>query len=558
MLRPAHLLRHEKLASAITAHPVRLTILICLVWILPGLAGHDPWKPDEAQTFGIVYQLLQSHDWVVPMLAGEPHLEKPPLVYLSAAFSGVLLSPFLPLHDAARLVTGAYMALTFLFIGLAAKELYGRAKSWISPLMLLGCGGLLLRAHQLVTDVGLICGMAMALYALALSARRPKLAGFWLGTGLGVMIYSTGLVEPLMLVLVMLVLPAASPHWRSRQYALTVAIALVVMLPWAIAWPMALHSRSPELFAEWFWTENVLRLKGMFSFGPEDETFYHLRNLPWFAWPALPFALWSLWSEGRAGLQKPGIVLPLAAFLVFLVFVSALGEGREIFGLPLLLPLSLLATASLEKLPRGAMNAYYWFAIMLFTFFAMVGWFYWMAIDFGVPNRLWKHMMKLQPDYFSAAHPIAVLVAVLITAAWFVLLFNIKRTAERPVAIWAAGVTAIWALIGLLLVNYIDTGKTYRTMVAQLVGALPPQHGCIYSQSLGEPQRAMLYYFGNVTTERLEKNGPRPDCDLLITQDNWKNPGELGPPWKIVWQGRRPGDKQERYRLYRQIPEAAK
>lgn len=558
MLRPAHLLRHEKLASAITAHPVRLTILICLVWILPGLAGHDPWKPDEAQTFGIVYQLLQSHDWVVPMLAGEPHLEKPPLVYLSAAFSGVLLSPFMPLHDAARVVIGAYMALTFLFVGLTAKELYGRAKSWISPLMLLGCGGLLLRAHQLVTDVGLICGMAMAFYALVLSARRPLLAGFWLGTGLGVMVYSTGLVEPLMMVLVMLALPAVSSHWRSRQYAQTVVIALVVVLPWATAWPMALHSRSPELFAEWFWTENLLRLKGMFSFDPEDETFYHLRNLPWFAWPALPFALWSLWSEGRAGLKQPGIVLPLAAFLVFLAFVSALGQGREIYGLPMLLPLSLLATASLEKLPRGAMNAYYWFAIMLFTFFATVGWFYWMAIDFGVPNRLWKHMMKLQPDYFSEAHPLAILCAVLITAIWFILLFNIKRTPERPVAVWAAGVTTIWALIGLLLVNYIDTGKTYRTMVNQLVAALPPKYGCIYSQSLGEPQRAMLYYFGNVTTERLEKNGPRPDCDLLITQDNWKNPGELGAPWKLVWQGRRPGDKQERYRLYRQVPESVK
>ncbi|HEX7811542.1 MAG TPA: glycosyltransferase family 39 protein [Burkholderiales bacterium] len=557
MLRPAHLLRHEKLASAITAHPVRLTILICLVWILPGLTGHDPWKPDEAQAFGVVYHLLESHDWVVPMLAGEPYLVKPPLVYLSAAFFGVLLSPFMPLHDAARLVSGAYMALTFLFIGLAAKELYGRDKAWISPLMLLGCGGLLLRAHQLVADVGLMLGMAAAFYALALSARRAALAGFWLGTGLGVMIYSTGLVESLMALLVVLILPMASSHWRTRRYTLTLVIALVVMLPWAIAWPMALHSRSPELFAEWFWTENLLRLKGMFSVGPEDENLYHLRNLPWFTWPALPFALWSLWSEGRAGLKKPGIILPLVAFVVFLVFISALGEGREIYGLPLLLPLSLLATVSIQKLPRGAMNAYYWFAIILFTFFAMVGWFYWTAIDFGVPNRLWRHMMKLQPDYFSAAHPLAIAAAMLITTAWFVLLFNIKRFPERPVAIWAAGVTTIWALIGLLLVNYIDTGKTYRTMVAQLVAALPPKYGCIYSQSLGEPQRAMLYYFGNVTTERLEKNGARPDCDLLITQDNWKNPGELGPPWKMVWQGRRPGDKQERYRLYRQVPEAA-
>ena len=34
--------------------------------------------------------------------------------------------------------------------------------------------------------------------------------------------------------------------------------------------------------------------------------------------------------------------------------------------------------------------------------------------------------------------------------------------------IWAAGVTIVWTLVALLLVNYIDTGKTYRSMVAKL------------------------------------------------------------------------------------------
>jgi hypothetical protein len=86
----------------------------------------------------------------------------------------------------------------------------------------------------------------------------------------------------------------------------------------------------------------------------------------------------------------------------------------------------------------------------------------------------------------------------------------------------------------------------------RLSQALPSAHGCIYSQSLSEPQRAMLHYFANIITVRLEKSGPRPDCDFLITQDNWKDPGQAGGPWEMIWEGRRPGDKQERYRLYRQ------
>ena len=552
MLRPAHLLRSEKIAAHITEHPVTLAVVLCMAWILPGLVGHDPWKPDEAHTFGIVYQLLKDGDWVVPMLAGEPYLDKPPLLYLTAALTGTLFSPILPLHDGARLATGVYMALTFLFIALSAKELYGSSKSWVAALMLLGCGGLLLRGHQLIADTALLAGLAIGLYALAISARRPLIAGLWLGTGLGVCFLAEGLVEPVMLLLTMALLPLVSSHWRTRQYLLSVVVAFVALTPWVVVWPLLLEARSPRLFAEWFWVENVERFKGIFIFTPDENYFYYANVLPWFAWPAWPFALWGLWAEGRAGLRKPGIVLPLTALTAFFIFLSVIGEGRDIYGMPLLLPIALLAVVSLETLQRGAANLYYWFAIILFTFFAIVGWFYWMAIDLGMPSRLWKHMMDMQPAYQSGGRALVVILAALFTFAWLLLLFNIKRRPERPVIIWALGITMIWALVALLLVRYVDTGKTYRAVFAQLAQAVPVSHGCIYSRSLGEPQRAMLHYFGNILTVRLEKPGKHPDCDLLIVQDKWKSPTQVGGSWKLIWEGRRPGDKLERFRLYRQ------
>ena len=552
MLRPAQLLRSEKIATHITANPVTLAVLLCTAWILLGLIGHDPWKPDEAHTFGVVYQLLKDGDWVVPMLAGEPYLHKPPLIYLTAALTGTLLSPILPLHDGARLAAGLYMALAFLFIALTAKELYGSTKSWVAALMLLGCGGLLLRGHQLIAETALLAGLAIGLYALAISARRPLIAGLWLGTGLGICVLSEGLVEPIMLLFTMALLPLVSSHWRTRNYLLSVVVALVIVTPWALVWPLLLEVRSPRLFAEWFWVENVERLKGIFIFNPDEHYFYYVTLLPWFAWPVWPFALWGLWAERRTGLQKPGIILPLTAFAAFFLFLSIIGEGRDVYGMPLLLPISLLAVVSVETLQRGAANLYYWFAIILFTFLAVVGWFYWMAIDLGVPLRLWKHMMDMQPAYQPGGRIVVVLLAALFTFAWLVLLFNVKRRPERPVITWATGITMFWALVALLLVRYIDTGKTYRAVFTQLSQALPASHGCIYSQSLGEPQRAMLHYFGNILTVRLEKPGKRPDCDLLITQDQWKSPTQAGSSWKLIWEGRRPGDKTERFRLYRQ------
>src|SRR5689334_4311120 len=87
----------------IARHPVVFTCLLCVAWMLPGLVGHDPWKPDEAYSFGLVYHILRSHDWIVPTLAGEPFMEKPPIFYITAALFARGLGWLLPLHDAARL-----------------------------------------------------------------------------------------------------------------------------------------------------------------------------------------------------------------------------------------------------------------------------------------------------------------------------------------------------------------------------------------------------------------------------------------------------------------------
>lgn len=97
--------------------------ILCLLWIALGLTGHEPWKPGEAYTFGLVLHMLHSGDWVVPTLGGEPFMEKPPAFFVTAALFAKLAGGWLPLHDAARLATGAYLGLTLLFVSLTASEL---------------------------------------------------------------------------------------------------------------------------------------------------------------------------------------------------------------------------------------------------------------------------------------------------------------------------------------------------------------------------------------------------------------------------------------------------
>jgi len=76
MIHLGHLLRNDRLASWLTKRPLQLTVAICAIWMLIGLTGHDPWKSDEAYTFGVVYRMLETGDWVVPRIGDTPFLNQ--------------------------------------------------------------------------------------------------------------------------------------------------------------------------------------------------------------------------------------------------------------------------------------------------------------------------------------------------------------------------------------------------------------------------------------------------------------------------------------------------
>ena len=521
--------------------------LLCVAWLIPGLVAHDPWKPDEAYTFGVVYEMIRGGSWIALTLAGEPFLREPPLYYLTAAASAIFFSPLLPLHDGARLATGLYMALTLVFCGLAGRELNGPGFGALAIALLIGCFGLVIRSHQLIPQVAGVAGCAIAYYGCARALRGP-MGGLWLGTGMGMVFLSQGIPETAVVALIALLLPLVSSAWRTRDYALALGLALVTALPWLIVWPLLLHTYSPELFRAWLQADTVLRL-----YAGARTGLYYLRIMPWYAWPLWPLALWALWRAFGSSPVKPAISLPLTGFVITLLALSEAPDKRELYAMPLLLPLTLLATPGAVTLRRGAANAWYWFAVMGFTFFMLVGWVYWSGLELGVPPRLHAHLHRIQPGYTPGFKLLPFALGALYTIAWIAVLARLKRSPERPAFVWAAGVTLTWALLAILFIGWIDTGKSYRGMIRGLEAAIPSSYRCVSSRELGEPQRAMLHYFAGIVTFREEAAERRRDCDLMLVQGSPQE--ERAPPgnWIKIWEGNRPGDKVERYRLYRRI-----
>ncbi len=525
--------------------------LLCLVWLGTGLVGHDPWKPDDAYSFGLVYSILQSHDWLVPALAGEPYMANPPIFYWTAAIFAKLFAPLLPLHDAARLASGFYSGLTLLFLGLAGRKLYGENRGWATAIILIGCLGMLVRAHQMITDLALLAGCAMMLYGFAHSQERQLRAGFWIGMGCGIGFMSKGFMAPAVFVSIAFLLPALFQNWRHRNYAYSIAIATLCALPWLTVWPYLLHQQSPRLFTEWAWSYNLGNWLHYAKNGLGTDALYYLKNLPWLGWPALPLAAWAVWRERRRLSQRDDLQLPLIAFLVTFFLLSLAPNIREVFALPMLLPIALLATASLSMLKRGAANALDWFGLMTFALAALLMWWGWAGLLLNNHAKITLWLKDYQPGFEPAFHTLPFAIALTATLLWLILVWRVGRSMRRAVVNWASGITLIWVLAMTLWLPWLDSGKSYRSMIDSLKQAMPAHYNCVARNTgLGEGQRAMLQYFGNIVTRR----DPQRICVLrLIQGDKISRPLMDESQYKKIWEGSRNADKNEQYRLYQRV-----
>ncbi len=293
-----------------TAHQAGGLVLLCVAWIALGLFGHDPWKPDDATTFGMTCEMLKHGDWVVPHLAGVALPDRAPLFYAAAAataqaFGGVLPAARRRAHRDRRLpradavAAGAHRTRALRArLSLAAGADLHRMRRSLGP-----------RPSALARH-GRCCRRSRSP-----STRWRSRPGAWSSAArcwaspLGLAFLFKG-TSSAALIAVTAVLLAAMPPWRTPRYVATLAVALLVAAPMIAAWPLALYDRDPGLFAQWLEAQDLARFFGDDLGFAAAEPFYYLKNLPWFAWPALPLALWTLWVRARGfngGLAGAGV-----------------------------------------------------------------------------------------------------------------------------------------------------------------------------------------------------------------------------------------------------------
>jgi 4-amino-4-deoxy-L-arabinose transferase-like glycosyltransferase len=533
-------------------------LMLCL-YTLPGLAGHEPWKQDETYIADIVRNMLATGDAVVPRMAGEAFMEKPPLFYWVAGALARLTSPVLPLADGARLATGAFVLLACAALAQCGRRWVDAQFGRTTVFVLLACVGLAAFAHLMLTDTALLAGIAIGMAGLPRWRTRPGASGLQIGTGIGIGFLAKGLLAPGVFGLAAVLLPLCFARWRVRAYAQTVLVALLAALPWLTLWPAALWLRSPELFNDWLWTNNIGRFVG-FSvpvLGAAHDPWFWAKNLWWITFPAAPLAFVALW-RGRGAWRTDERMQSAAVFaaVIFGVLVAS-ASARDGYALPLLPPLALLGARSALALAPRVESAWCLGSRLLFGAIAAALWLAWAYIvSAHDPLRLHALMDLLppHPDRHVRIVPLGCALAATAGAAWLMLFYPRRQAALQT---WVTGIALCWLLAAALFMPWADDVKSYRQVFGALQSALGP--GCVASYGVGESERAMLRYYDGIVTERLETR-PSSACTAILLE----NPEGRLPhcsdarSWQPVWDGARPADRREHFWLFRRAPGAAR
>ncbi|OLL32820.1 glycosyl transferase [Burkholderia sp. SRS-W-2-2016] len=558
-----------------------VAVAILCAWLLPGILGHDPWKQDETYTFGIVQHMLDTGDLVVPTNAGQPFVEKPPIYDWVATGLAWMLGRYLPLHDAARLASALFAGLTVYYTARVARRALGAA-SWfdlrvIGALALFGGAPVVVKhVHDMMTDVALMAGAALGfcgLFELVLAQLRddPRAAHYC-------SIAATPPAQPLsarerrhvllsgaaMFGATTCALLALYPSCRSRRFAKALGVAALVCAPFALIWPVCFYLRSEALFKVWLWDNNVGRFFGfsVAKLGSENESrLFVLRTVLSIGFPVVPLALAALAGGAWRRWREPGVALPLLFAGIGFAVLQSSATVRELYILPFIAPLALLAMQGVERLPARLHAGWDIASRVLFGSAAALVWLVWSIMTSAAGTHASLHRLGrwLPLDWVLPVQPVPIAGALLLTCGWLWLLPSFKYAGKwRGALSWCAGAMLAWGLVSTLLLPWLDYAKSYRSVFQQLGAKLDIEWNdgdCMASVGLGESEAPMLYYFTHI--EHQPVSDPHTTaCTWLIQESHRDNVAAPPGEWRLFWSGTRPGDTDEVLRVFVRTPAA--
>ncbi|MGA7696170.1 MAG: glycosyltransferase family 39 protein [Candidatus Sulfotelmatobacter sp.] len=250
----------------------------CAFLFLYGLGQFGLIGADEPRYAQVAREMLQRHDWITPVLGGQPWLEKPPLYYWQA----MLAYRIFGVSDWAARLPGALDA-SFLVLGVYFFLRRFRPGFEVDgALITASSAGIIGYARAASMDMALAAAFAIGMlgwWAWRENGKRIYLAVFYGCMGLGML--AKGPVAPFLAVVVIVLYAAAVREWRLVLKTLWLP-GIFLFCAVALPWYFAVQMRNPGFFREFIVEHNL----GRFS-----KNLYHHTEPFWYYLPVAALAL---------------------------------------------------------------------------------------------------------------------------------------------------------------------------------------------------------------------------------------------------------------------------
>jgi hypothetical protein len=510
--------------AAVRALPRWAVALVCVLFLLPGFLGRDPWRAQELAALSVMFDMAWLHGpWLQPEVLGQtaqqwgllPYwlgaLSIQSLGWINAAWAAQL--PFMGLtaltlwatwHSAFLLaLQPAAQPVSFAFGGEAQPKDYARALADGALLLLVACLGLALLAHEITVDTAKLACAALWFLAwirwLTKGHHSSTLALWTLGS-LGLSLSGAPLLAAVWSLF------SVAAVWRNRQTTQTMA-----------RWQVLAYG-LPSLLTLWIlmqlgwaWPEFS---GGVLLDGQNWRSMLEL--LTWFTWPAGIFGAWAVW-KWRKHWDEAHIYMPSAVVLT-VVAASILNGAFDrllLLGLP---ALAVLAALALPTLKRSVIALVDWFAVLFFSLGAVFIWVMWLAMMTGIPAKPAANVARLAPSFEPEFSWFLFAPALAATLAWLGLIaWRLGRSQValwKPVVLSASGAMLCWMLLMTLWLPLLNHGMGLSP-ISQRIAQITGQQSCVALHGLPDSYVGGLLHHGQLQVLRASQPNAA-QCDWLV------------------------------------------
>ncbi len=486
-----------------------ISIIALVLLCFSGIVGHDLWTPDEPRVAAISLEMANSGNIIIPHLALEPFIEKPPLYFAVSAIMLHIFGPLIGNTPALRLTSAFFGIGVLIFSFLIAKRFGNKETALVSILILGTMVGFIQNFHWIRVDNALSFFIIASIWCF-MEVYFENRAWLLIPAGVctGMAFLCKGLIGPALIfvpwagLVIYWILNFKKNKLKTLPWVGLHFLCLISFIITSGIWVVLLYYQGGEkLWNDWFYINQIGRFTGNVNKGhlmPNDPLFYFAQLIVYgMPWTPL-FLFWFI--KNTISTYKIKIInKETLLFFVWgagsIILLSIATTKRGIYLMPVMPAFAIMAGLSLRYIELGTLwkklftnFAAFWVTLCILFLLIIV---FLPVIAGFAPEKISEHIVTvlMHPGYLNEIISLFSLLGLII----FLYIFR-KQYSSHLKIVFATAMVFI-AFFGLPS-RAVDAEKSMQTEIKHFVSSISQtDRNKIAGLNFSETMLGSIYYY---------------------------------------------------------------